>query len=110
MLARMTETAPVRVFESKDELWSRGSRYGASEKLAVGECLWREGQLHHPAGLRGRAGRACAARALQGIELGRRAQSDPAARLAGVSACDIFIKGNHNTNYNTQAEWGAATC
>ena len=51
MLARMTETAPTRNFWCKRELWGRGSRDGASEKLAVGECLWREGLLHDPADL-----------------------------------------------------------
>ena len=105
----MASAAPVRGFSCKRELWGRGSRDGASEKLAVGESLWREELLHHAADLGGRAGRVRAHGALQGINAGRARGSDPAARPAGVSACDSFIKGNLDTNCRTQAGGGAAT-
>ena len=106
----MASAAPARVSESKPELWGRGSRDGASEKVAVGESLWREELLHHAADLGGRAGRVRAHGALQGINAGRARGSDPAARPAGVSACDSFIKGNLDTNCRTRAGGGAATC
>ena len=53
----MASAAPAGVSHSKPELWGRGSRDGASEKVAVGESLWREELLHHAADLGGRAGR-----------------------------------------------------
>ena len=105
----MASAAPAGVSESKPELWGRGSRDGASEKVAVGESLWREELLHHAADLGGRAGRVRAHGALQGINAGRARGSDPAARPAGVSACDSFIKGNLDTNCRTQAGGRAAT-
>ena len=105
----MASAAPAGVSESKPELWGRGSRDGASEKVAVGESLWREELLHHAADLGGRAGRVRAHGALQGINAGRARGSDPAARPAGVSAFGSFIKGNLDTNCRTRAGGGAAT-
>ena len=105
----MASAAPAGVSHFKPELWGRGSRDGASEKVAVGESLWREELLHHAADLGGRAGRVRAHGALQGINSGRARGSDPAARPAGVSACDSFIKGNLDTNCRTQAGGGAPT-
>ena len=105
----MASAAPVRGFSCKRELWGRGSRDGASEKLAVGESLWREELLHHAADLGGRRAPCARHGALQGINAGRARGSDPGARLAGVSAFDSFIKGNLDTNYNTQAGGGAPT-
>ena len=104
LLPRITSTAPAGVYESNPELWGRSSRKGASEKVAVGESLWREELLHHAADLGGRAGRARAHGALQGINAGRARGSDPAARPAGVSAFGSFIKGNLDTNCRARLE------
>ena len=109
LLPRITSTAPAGVCESKPELWGRSSRDGASEKLALGESLWRERLRHDAADLGGRAGRVRAARPLHGIDVGRARGSDPAARLAGGAPFDSFIKGNLDTNCRTQAGGGAAT-
>ena len=90
----MASAAPARVSESKPELWGRGSREELLSSVAVGKSLWREGVRDHAAALGGRAGRARARGALEGIYA---RGSDPAARPArpaGVSAFGSFIKDN----------------
>ena len=106
----MASAAPARVSESKPELWGRGSREELLSSVAVGKSLWREGVLEHAAALGGRAGRARARGALEGIYA---RAPDPAARPArpaGVSAFGSFIKGNLNTIRPREARGRAATC